>query len=120
MFTGLIEAVGRVAAVDKAPAGRRLRVETALAAELRPGDSIATSGVCLTVTAADEGGFWADVSPETLRVTSLGSATPGRWSTSNARCGPTRALAAISCWATWTPSAGWSRPPGRATRTGWK
>ena len=78
MFTGLIETTGRVAALDPAPGGKRLRVETALGTELRPGDSIATSGVCLTVTVADASGYSADVSPHTLQVTSFGGMTPGR------------------------------------------
>jgi riboflavin synthase len=77
MFTGLIEAVGRVERIDESPGGRRLRVDTPLAAELRPGDSIAVNGVCLTATSTDAGGFFADVSPETLRVTSLARTRPG-------------------------------------------
>lgn len=78
MFTGLIEAVGRVTQMDGAHGSRRLRVESGLAAGLRAGDSIATNGVCLTVTTADGLGFSADLSPETLRVTSLGALTVGR------------------------------------------
>lgn len=78
MFTGLIEATGTVAAVDPAPTGRRLRIDTTLGAELRPGDSIAVNGVCLTVTACDARGFEADLSPQTLQVTSFGRMTRGR------------------------------------------
>jgi riboflavin synthase len=48
-----------------------VRIETALAAQLTPGDSIAVNGVCLTVTLVDAGGFHADVGPETARVTTL-------------------------------------------------
>ena len=72
MFTGLIEATGEVAEIKAAPAGFRLRVATSLASEMSPGDSVAVSGVCLTVVSADAQGFHADVSPETVRVTSLG------------------------------------------------
>jgi riboflavin synthase len=79
MFTGLIEATGRISQVDVAPGGRRLTIETTLAAEMRPGDSIAVNGVCLTVTSAGPGSFSVDVSPETLRVTSLRSAGAGRF-----------------------------------------
>jgi riboflavin synthase len=78
MFTGLVEAVGRIERIDESSSGRRLQVATVLGRELQAGDSIATSGVCLTVTAADSSGFAADVSPETLRVTSFGSLEPGR------------------------------------------
>ena len=72
MFTGWIETTGEVAEVKAATTGFRLRVTTGLAAEMNPGDSVAVSGVCLTVVSADSDGFHADVSPETARVTSLG------------------------------------------------
>lgn len=77
MFTGLVEATGRVARVDPAGTGRRLRIDTPLGAELRAGDSIAVNGVCLTVVACDATGFAADISPETVRVTTLGDRAPG-------------------------------------------
>jgi riboflavin synthase len=78
MFTGLIETTGRVDVIETVGDGRRLRIATPLAAELHAGDSIATSGVCLTVTAADPAGFSADLSPETLRVTSFATIRVGR------------------------------------------
>lgn len=77
MFTGLIEALGEVAEVKPTPAGLRLRLTTALAAELTAGDSLAVNGVCLTVVSADPEGVNADISPETVRVTSLGSLKRG-------------------------------------------
>ena len=73
MFTGLIETVGRIAEVVTAPAGVTLTLETSLAAELQPGESIAVNGVCLTVTTAAAGEMHADIGPETARVTTLGS-----------------------------------------------
>jgi riboflavin synthase len=73
MFTGLIEALGEVAEVKPTPSGFRLRLTTPLAAELTPGESLAVNGVCLTVVAADADGVHADISPETARVSSLGS-----------------------------------------------
>ena len=73
MFTGLIEAVGRVVDVKQATGTIRLRVETPLARELAPGDSLAVNGVCLTVTLAESREVYADVGPETARVTTLGS-----------------------------------------------
>jgi len=78
MFTGLVEAVGRVASVDEHAGGRRLLVETLLAAELAQGDSIAVNGACLTVVGRTPAAFSVDVSPETLRVTTLGDWTAGR------------------------------------------
>ena len=77
MFTGLIEAVATVARLDAVPSGYRLRLETPLAAELQPGESVAVDGVCLTVTACDAGAWEADVGPETARVTTLGALRPG-------------------------------------------
>ena len=53
MFTGLIEATGRIEAIETTPRGGRLRVSAPLAAEMREGDSIAVSGVCLTAIAPD-------------------------------------------------------------------
>ena len=73
MFTGLIEAVGTVAEQKTAPGGFRIRIQTSLAADLSPGDSLAVNGVCLTVIAADGGEVHADIGPETARVTTLGS-----------------------------------------------
>ena len=77
MFTGLIEAVGRIVEVKPTIAGMRLRFETALAGELKVGDSIAVNGVCLTVTVCGGGEVHADIGPETARVTTLGSLRRG-------------------------------------------
>jgi riboflavin synthase len=77
MFTGLIEDVGRL--VERAPAGGgvRLRIASALAHELTPGDSLAVNGVCLTVVRADAHEVLADAGPETMRVTTLGRLLEG-------------------------------------------
>ncbi|MEK6277373.1 MAG: riboflavin synthase [Actinomycetota bacterium] len=72
MFTGLIEDVGEVEALEVSGDGARLRIATRLGAELAPGDSIAVNGVCLTAAEADDGGFSAEAVNQTLRVTSLG------------------------------------------------
>ncbi len=72
MFTGLIERVGRVAALAAMEGGYRLEVDTDLAADLHPGDSIAVNGVCLTVVRAEHGSFTTEIGPETARVTTLG------------------------------------------------
>ena len=77
MFTGLVENVGEVSAVEHEDGGVRLRVATPLAAELRPGDSVAVNGVCLTAVEAEAGGFRAEVMAETLRRSSLGPLAGG-------------------------------------------
>lgn len=77
MFTGLIESMGEIAEVKPTAAGFRLRLATAMAPELAPGDSLAVNGVCLTVVSADQDAVHADVSPETARVTTLGAARRG-------------------------------------------
>ena len=72
MFTGLIEAVGEVVDVAPSAAGSRLRISTALASEMTPGDSLAVNGVCLTVILIKDGEVHADIGPETARITTLG------------------------------------------------
>lgn len=78
MFTGLIEAVGQVAGLEHSGSGSRVRIATGLAGELRPGDSLAVNGVCLTVTLAEGGEVQADIGPETARITTLGALCPGQ------------------------------------------
>ncbi len=77
MFTGLIADLGRVEALDADGAGARLTIATALAAEVREGDSVAVNGVCLTATASDPAGFRTEAMPETLRRSSLGALSAG-------------------------------------------
>ena len=79
MFTGIIQAVGRVAAIEAGALDVRLRIETGKLPldGVALGDSIATSGVCLTVTELPGDGYWADVSPETLSLTTLGQKAVG-------------------------------------------
>jgi len=77
MFTGLIEATGRLVERQATSGGFRLRIASALAGELAAGDSLAVNGVCLTVIMIDEAGeILADVGPETIRVTTLGTLPP--------------------------------------------
>ena len=77
MFTGLIEAVGEVAELKPLATGFRLRISTPLSGEVSAGESIAISGVCLTVIVASGGELHADISPETARVSSLGGLKRG-------------------------------------------
>lgn len=82
MFTGLIEAVGTVLAVEQRAGSRRIRVAApSLAARLTTGDSISVSGVCLTALdiqpSADPPLFHADLAAETVARTSLAALAPG-------------------------------------------
>lgn len=74
MFTGIVEAVGAIASVEKRGGDVRLRVQTndLDLGDLSLGDSIAANGVCLTVTDLPGDGYVADVSVETLSLTTLG------------------------------------------------
>lgn len=74
MFTGIVEAQGVVSKIEPTGGFVRLSIRTELdLADLREGDSICVDGACLTATAVrrDEHEFTADVSPETLQVTTL-------------------------------------------------
>ncbi len=74
MFTGLIEDLGTVRELRRSGASARLAVATAIpAADLVLGESIAVNGVCLTVVTIGSDFFAADVSPETLDCSTLGS-----------------------------------------------
>ncbi|MCF6226753.1 MAG: riboflavin synthase [Xanthomonadales bacterium] len=83
MFTGIITAIGQIESLKKINPQSDdlcLRVKIAAGIDLTAtaiGDSIAVSGVCLTVTAIDGQVFQADVSNETLRCTTLGSKRAG-------------------------------------------
>jgi riboflavin synthase len=77
MFTGLVEAVGDLVECKPTSGGFRLRIGSTLAPELKPGDSLAVNGVCLTVILAQGDEIHADVGPETARVTTLGSLERG-------------------------------------------
>ena len=72
MFTGLIEDIGVVEAVEAGGEGSKLRIATRLGGELSEGDSIAVGGVCLTATDVGAGGFAAEAMNQTLQVTALG------------------------------------------------
>ncbi len=79
MFTGIIQAVGTVAALQPQGEDMRLHVTTGKLdlSDVVLGDSIATSGVCLTAVELPGDGFWADVSGETLACTTLGGLKVG-------------------------------------------
>jgi riboflavin synthase len=73
MFTGLIEDLGTVEAIDRGDDGARLRISTPLAVELNLGDSIAVNGCCLTATAVAADSFETEAMNQTLQVTALGT-----------------------------------------------
>jgi riboflavin synthase len=77
MFTGLVESLGEVTEVNRTAGGLRLGLSTELATQLGDGDSLAVNGVCLTVVSTNGRGIYADVSPETSRVTTFGSIADG-------------------------------------------
>jgi riboflavin synthase len=79
MFTGIIEERGRVLGWETTPdGGARLTVAAPLAAsDAAHGDSIAVSGVCLTVVDRGEGRFTADVMGQTLAVSAIADLVPG-------------------------------------------
>jgi riboflavin synthase len=78
MFTGIVEELGEVVAVERLPDAARLTVRGPLVtAEASHGDSIAVNGVCLTVTDSSDKTFTADVMAETLHRTGLGGLSPG-------------------------------------------
>jgi len=79
MFTGIIEALGEIRALTPKGGDVRLHVATGKLdlADVKLGDSIAVNGVCLTAVELPGDGFWADVSRETLSLTSLGGLKPG-------------------------------------------
>jgi riboflavin synthase len=73
MFTGIIEELGRVRSLEKRGEGARLRIEAGVVTtDIREGDSIAVSGVCLTAIDVGPGSFAADGSRETLQRSTLG------------------------------------------------
>jgi riboflavin synthase len=78
VFTGIVEAVGRVVAVEPRGGLVRLRVQApAIAAEAALGASIAVNGACLTLTEARDGVLAFDAVPETVERTSLGALHAG-------------------------------------------
>ncbi|MFI6082021.1 riboflavin synthase [Streptomyces sp. NPDC051217] len=78
MFTGIVEELGQVAAVEKLGDSSRFRLRGPAVTEgAKHGDSIAVNGVCLTVVDLDGGEFTADVMAETLDRSSLGALVPG-------------------------------------------
>lgn len=79
MFTGIIEAVGVIGSVEPCNGDMRVLVQTCKMdlSDLGVGDSVAVNGVCLTAVSLLKDGFWADVSQETLRRSTLAGLKQG-------------------------------------------
>ena len=78
MFTGIVEELGEVVALERQDSAARLTVKgPKVVAGAAHGDSIAVNGVCLTVTASGDGAFTADVMGETLQRSDIGVLAPG-------------------------------------------
>lgn len=78
MFTGLIEEVGRVIALAGGNGSRRLQIAApGIAPHIRPGDSVAVNGCCLTVATIEKEALAFDLLEETLRRTNLGNVSAG-------------------------------------------
>jgi riboflavin synthase len=78
MFTGIVEATGRLDTLTKTDSGGfRLEIEASFSRELAPGASLAINGCCLTVTEINQSRLQFDVLGETLRRTNLGDVRPG-------------------------------------------
>ncbi|GAB3031266.1 riboflavin synthase [Oleiagrimonas citrea] len=79
MFTGIIQSVGRVRGIERRGGDVRLSIATGDLdlSDVQLGDSIAVAGCCLTAVALDDGGFAADVSNESLSLTTLGGLKDG-------------------------------------------
>ena len=77
MFTGIVEELGTVVAVEHRDTSARLTVRGSVVADAAPGDSIAVNGVCLTVVDPKDDCFCADVMDETLRRSALGDVQTG-------------------------------------------
>lgn len=78
MFTGIVEELGKVVAIEEQGDAMRLTIEGPLVtSDVSRGDSISVCGACLTAVEIEDGKFTADVMKETLRLTSLGSLSVG-------------------------------------------
>jgi riboflavin synthase len=77
MFSGIVEAVGRIAEVEPVANGRRFRIEAPFVEELKEGDSVAAEGVCLTATGFGAGCFHVEAIATTLSRTTLGGLEAG-------------------------------------------
>jgi riboflavin synthase len=79
MFTGIIEALGRIESIEKDGSNRRLRIAAPFAQELKVDQSVAHNGCCLTVVKVLPGHYEVTLVEETLQRTTFKSLEPGNW-----------------------------------------
>ena len=78
MFTGLIQAVGRVSAIDRQESSAKLEITSPeISSQIAQGDSVSVNGTCLTVVSFTKESFEVDVMVQTLNLTSTGSLAVG-------------------------------------------
>ena len=78
MFTGIVEEIGTLKNISHGERSMRLEISCVeILSDVRLGDSISVNGICLTVNKLGDNSFYADVMPETMRHTNLGSLTRG-------------------------------------------
>lgn len=78
MFTGIVEEMGAVTAMERTLAGTRMVIlASTVMGDLKIGDSVSVNGACLTVVTTSDRDFAVEISPETLSVTTLGHLTAG-------------------------------------------
>jgi riboflavin synthase len=78
MFTGIVEEMGAVIALEKTLAGTKMTIlASTIMQDMKIGDSISVNGTCLTVVSKAERDFSVEVSPETLSITTLGQLAAG-------------------------------------------
>jgi riboflavin synthase len=79
MFTGIVETTGLITDVKEEGSNRIFRITTALSGELKPDQSVAHDGVCLTVEQSDSNGYQVTAVAETLSKTTLSAWEKGKW-----------------------------------------
>src|ERR1700742_2890620 len=77
MFTGIVEDLGSVVRIEPLTDAARISIRGATLDDVKPGDSVAVNGVCLTAVEIVDDGFTADVMHETLQRSSLGGLAAG-------------------------------------------
>lgn len=78
MFTGIVEAMGKVVEVTSDKTNKHFRIESPISSELKVDQSVSHNGVCLTVTKVEGGNHWVTAIDETLQKSNLGTVQPSQ------------------------------------------